>query len=504
MEVSSYLGLHTGSLIVAVSILLATLGATLWRHINHPLYRFPGPFLAAWSNLLHSYWFLGGRQPYKILQLHEKYGPVVRTAPNELSFNSIGSWKDIYGFRPGHSPFIKSDFYDGGSFADQAYSIVSERNPAVHGKMRKYLSHAFSDRSLKDQEGLVNKVVDEFIAQLGVYASGEQGANIVMWFNLTTFDIIGSLAFGRSFGGVKSGKVHFWIALVTKALRQGALADTFNRFPIIAKLFKAIMPRTIENLIRDTKIHERHTLDLIQRRIQHPSDRPDFLTRILDDRDTNNISDVQLAAHASDFVTAGSETTATALSCITYYLLRNPPILQRVQDEIRSAFNKYEEIDATAAAKLKYLHAVALEGMRLYAPLPFALPRVVPDGGDTVDGYYLPAGTIVSTNPVAASLSSKHFEAPLSFRPERWLGVNKTDQLEATQPFSLGPRGCLGRSLAWIELTTILAKLYFTYDMILLNQDLDWQRDSRMTTLWQKPELRVRVSRVRELGLGVE
>lgn len=75
----------------------------------------------------------------------------------------------------------------------------------MHGKMRKYLSHAFSDRSLKEQEGLVNEVVDEFIAQLGVYASGEQGANIVTWFNLTTFDIIGSLAFGRSFGGVKSG-----------------------------------------------------------------------------------------------------------------------------------------------------------------------------------------------------------------------------------------------------------------------------------------------------------
>ena len=53
--------------------------------------------------------------------------------------------------------------------------------------------------------------------------------------------------------------------------------------------------------------------------------------------------------------------------------------------------------------------------------------------------------TVVSTNPIAASLSSANFESPLDFRPERWLGENSNDILEASQPFSLGPRGCLGR-----------------------------------------------------------
>lgn len=130
---------------------------------------------------------------------------MVRTAPNELSFSSAASWRDIHGFRQGHKPFIKSPFYDGGSFADQAHSIVSERDPVTHGQMRKHLSHAFSDRSLKDQESLVAEVVDLFIKQLGVHASGKDGADMVMWFNLTTFDIIGSLAFGESFGGLQSG-----------------------------------------------------------------------------------------------------------------------------------------------------------------------------------------------------------------------------------------------------------------------------------------------------------
>lgn len=89
---------------------------------------------------------------------------------------------------------------------------------------------------------------------------------------------------------------------------------------------------------------------------------------------------------------AGSETTATALSCASYYLLKNPRVLRLLQQEIRSAFKTYSEIDGTSTVPLKYLNAVALEAMRIYPPLPFALPRVVPAGGDTVDGHFLPEG----------------------------------------------------------------------------------------------------------------
>lgn len=89
---------------------------------------------------------------------------------------------------------------------------------------------------------------------------------------------------------------------------------------------------------------------------------------------------------------AGSETTATALSCMTYYLLKNPPIMARLQEEVRSAFSRYEEIDSASTIPLKYLKAVAQEAMRIYPPLPFALPRVVPEPGCHVDGQFLPGG----------------------------------------------------------------------------------------------------------------
>ncbi len=116
------------------------------------------------------------------------------------------------------------------------------------------------------------------------------------------------------------------------------------------------------------------------------------MTRILESRDPKEVSDIALAAHASDFVLAGSETTATALSCITYYLLHTPHALKTLQQEIRTSFKSYDDINAASTAPLKYLHDVILEGLRIYPPLPFALPRVVPDGGDTVDGHFLPGG----------------------------------------------------------------------------------------------------------------
>jgi cytochrome P450 len=226
---------------------------------------------------------MGGRQPYEMLKLHEKYGkfavslllieilintlrgegPVVRVAPNELSFNTSTSWRDIYGPRKGHRTFVKSDFYDGGSFAAEAHSIVSERDPARHATMRKYLANAFSDRALKEQEDLISEVVDLFVDRIG--ENGKNGLDLVMWLNLATFDIIGNLAFGQSFGGVVSGTEHFWVSIVVKSLGMGALADCFRRFPLAAAIFVRLFPSLVDKLTADTRRHEAYTMDLIKK-----------------------------------------------------------------------------------------------------------------------------------------------------------------------------------------------------------------------------------------------
>lgn len=80
-------------------------------------------------------------------------------------FDTARAWKDIYGSPPGHVPLRKSEFYGGGFFSGLASSFITERDPSVHAKLRKTLLTAFSDRSLKEQEYLIDEGVDEFMSE---------------------------------------------------------------------------------------------------------------------------------------------------------------------------------------------------------------------------------------------------------------------------------------------------------------------------------------------------
>jgi cytochrome P450 len=75
-----------------------------------------------------------------------------------------------------------------------------------------------------------------------------------------------------------------------------------------------------------------------------------------------------------------------------YYLLRDKRIMTKLRDEIDANFKSYDEIKAATASKLPYLSAVLNEAMRIYPAIAWQPCRVVPPGGDTVDGYFLPGG----------------------------------------------------------------------------------------------------------------
>lgn len=161
------------------------------------------------------------------------------------------------------------------------------------------------------------------------------------------------------------------------------------------------------------------------------------------------------------FSIAGAETTATFLAATTYYLLRNPACLARVQEEVRGRFSSYDEINATAAKQLTYLQAVISEGLRMYAPGSQGFPRVSP--GMNVGDVYVPAGVRmfflslcckrhwlhvqaeVFTHAWTLTHSEQNFTNSNKFKPERWMDPNSTDIKAASQPFDMGPRGCLGQ-----------------------------------------------------------
>lgn len=147
-------------------------------------------------------------------------------------------------------------------------------------------------------------------------------------------------------------------------------------------------------------------------------------------------------------IIAGSETTATALSGVTYLLGTHPNVLAKLKEELHASFSSENEINLLSVQKLKYMLAVLDETMRIYPPVPGAAPRVVPEGGNIICNRFVPEGTTVNIWQYAMYRSSKNFALPDSFIPERWLGNDErfsNDNKEALQPFAFGPRNCVGR-----------------------------------------------------------
>jgi cytochrome P450 len=87
---------------------------------------------------------------------------------------------------------------------------------------------------------------------------------------------------------------------------------------------------------------------------------------------------------------AGSETGATALAGILRMLVQHKGVLHRLTQELRSTFKQEEDINVASTSNLSYLNAVIDEGMRLCPPVAIAIPRIVPKGGDTVCGQWVP------------------------------------------------------------------------------------------------------------------
>ena len=212
------------------------------------------------------------------------------------------------------------------------------------------------------------------------------------------------------------------------------------------------------------------------------SDRKDFIYYILKQGEHYDLSQDEVIVNAALFMcefsmplvclclisdsVAGSETTASALSALTNFLLRHPHCYTKLKNEVRSKFNSEEEITLSAMEDLPYMNACLEETMRMFPPAPIGFLRTIQEQGDVIDGHKLPGGvsneicstyghvrkaniweTAVSVSTWCASHSSDNFKDPDNFVPERWLGDPQyhSDKKLASRPFSLGPRGCIGK-----------------------------------------------------------
>ena len=245
------------------------------------------------------------------------------------------------------------------------------------------------------------------------------------------------------------------------------------------------------------------TRAMVSKRMATKTDRKDFMSyalRAMERGDPSTMmSNEEIVSTFEVLMVAGSETTATLLSGVTYQLLKNPEVLEKLVAEIRCAFTHSDEITMVSVNNLKYQPAVLDEALRIMPPLATAVVYVVPsDEGRVVGGHFVPGGAKVGVPRWAASRSSLNFRDSESFIPERWLGDARyaEDRREASQPWGLGQRNCIGRNLAYAEMRLILARVLFEFDLELMEASASWLGGLRNWALWQKDPLMVRLTPV--------
>ncbi|KAL4744100.1 cytochrome P450 [Aspergillus similis] len=483
---------HLPELITTLILLLLASQAFYELFVN-PLKKYPGPKFAAASRIPQLYHTLKGDLLPWVTGLHAIYGDVVRVAPDELSYATGEAWKGIYGHATAGKKATEKDTRFYGPSFNGAPDIIRATGPD-HSRFRRNFSHVFSDRALRDQQPLIYSYVNMLVASLNATLQADPKAkvNLVRMLNLTTFDIMGDLTFGDSLELLAGTGDMNWVEAIFISIKTNALRRLARYWPLVAPIVQQMIPKRLR---QQSIAHYRSSQERVDKRVEsdHGIHKADIWGIVMNQKEELRLSRTEMYANSQVFMVAGTETTATALSGLFYQLLQNPDKMEKLVNEVRGNFQKDSDIDMRALEQMQYLNACLEEALRVYPPVPIGLPRVTPDDGLVVCGQYVPGKVALSVNQWATYRSAENFKRPDEFIPERWISSEfASDNKASFQPFSFGPRNCLGRNLAYHEMRVILAKLLFHFEFSLLPESIGWEKQKTFF-LWEKHDLMVQL-----------
>ncbi len=467
----------------------------------HPISKFKGPFL--WTTFRFPFIkaLTSGSLPHRISELHAEYGPIVRVAPDELSFTDPVAWRDIHA-----KNLLRAPQYSNKPPGKDAENLISA-NESDHARFRKVMAPAFAEKSVHEHEEAIQEHVNLLIQRLHQRVGdtdSNQTMNILQWFNYTTLDMIGDFVLSSSFGCLEREQMPSWMRPLNQ-FKITMFRVAFRYYPPVDSLLNFITPKAalapLMNIWR--RIEES-----LSKRLTMSADRSDIIHHIIAANESPSdlhMSRSEIEINILSLIVAGSESVTTVLTGITNYLLRNPSKLNTLVQETRSSFPNETDITGVSLSRLPYLNAVLQEGLRLCPTIPDGMRRITPKGGAAVAGHFLPEDITVSIPQWATYQSSRNFHSPSSFLPERWLPSSAEepspyaqDRKDAFNPFSLGARNCPGRGLAWLEMRLILARVLWNFDIATpTGVELPvWERQE-IYWFWVKEPLVVRLRRAR-------
>ncbi|KAI1126960.1 cytochrome P450 [Nemania abortiva] len=474
----------------------------------------PGPWPNRVSELPAALALLKGAQHTYYKSLHDKFGPVVRVSPNEISFISVGARQEIYGLRKGGMNMEKSPIFLGAVAALDGQTGVSLAINEHHTRQRKALGYLFTNSALIQLENLVATHIRKLVDALRAAAAEDRAVDVSDWYTYTGFDIMGDLCFAEPFGCLDQASATEWSTSVIQIFVGATWTQSIRRISGVGTWLESIMTHLLipSKAAEWRKTHLNNTREKTLRRLADDDrDHNDFMHHILlNNESKKSLTETEIFLNMAGFISGGTDTTATALTGWTYFVSTHPKVFSRVLREVRDTFSAEDDIMWEKVRGLRYLEATLHEALRLFPPSPASQQRIVPPGGATIDGYYIPGGKTVAVAPWVATHSSLNFCEPDTFQPDRWLGEDEKfskDHLNASLPFGTGPRVCLGKNLAYMEMLLITAHLLWNFDLELDREEYEgknvvWGLDGKMKPMkvfhsMTKPELWVRFKTAR-------
>ncbi|KAI1141491.1 cytochrome P450 [Hypoxylon sp. FL0543] len=503
-------------LFLAVYLSLLPISLVVYRLYLHPLAKIPGPRLAAITSLWYVNHIRKGQMQVLYRDLHNKYGPVVRISPNEVSFDSKDAFQAIY---TGNQYIEKGDFYWAMSnnpgridwrfrrHQGDAFAFNGELDMQRYKSHRKNIGVTYSTSSLKKYNDRLDEVMDRFVAKLKTQEG--QVLDLTDWLHLAVVECLGAITLNWSPGFINDGTDHGFLAKSIKFWREVTTFGSLQQWLLAAQKWPSMRPTIsklfgvdIKNLPADYVPFEPRTQSIIKERTaafltsekqdQPATDAtPDMLSELL--QTTTKKADWKphyASAMAGFNFVAGHETTTSIAASTLLSIYSDPSIKARVQAELREFGGDME--------KCRYTQACIKEALRVRPVTSLALWRKVPAGPNLkLHGYEFPPGTTVGVNVPAMHLNPANFGPDAAeFRPERWL--ESPEAWRALDRMSLawggGAHTCPGRNLAEMLLHKVVPTIMREFDVEIVEvPDLESMRSFTYIAIMTGVKVRFRV-----------
>ncbi|KAL2814050.1 cytochrome P450 [Aspergillus granulosus] len=407
----------------------------------------------------------------------------IRYGPNRLLINSAPGHKSIYG----HGANVqKSRAYEQISTIPGIHSSISTLDNARHKMLRRLLNQGLSDTSIRSMDAEMRSIASFFATAVGEKEDcfdlsqqpvndGDEWSvakNMARWCDFFTFDVMSRLVFGTSYNLLSNSENHYIIDCVMNSLQRTGF---LMQLPEVEKLnLHRLLYPTVK--LRATRFTQKSKAIMEERRARGAkAGESDVFSNLLAANDSETgekLSIQQLSVESNLLIVAGSDTSSTTMAALFFYLSRNPSAYSRVAREVRAVFKTPDEVcQGPKLSSCSYLRACIHEALRLCPPVGGALWREVLPGGLAIPDHniQIPAGYEVGTGIWSLNRNEKYYPEPLVFRPERWIaeeagaeavGVAK----DTLASFSAGPRNCVGKGLAMVELMLGMAAVLVRYD----------------------------------------